>query len=369
MKKMLIAFLVTASVFFTLVFTLGTVGRNKGDELKVAMVTDFSDVNDGSFNQACYEGAKEWSRIHNVTFNYYKPAGISDAERIKSIRLAIDRGYKVILCPGFALGGPISVVAPEHPEVQFIGLDISIPLDFDNVTVYNYQEEIAGYLAGYAVVKEGYRKLGFLGGQEYESIIRYGYGYIQGADAAANELGKQIDIDYVYGGQFFGSPEIFNYIDQWYKKGTEIVFSCGGSIYTSVALAAKENGGKMVGVDDDQAPIVDRDYAPGICITSAMKMIKKTVKDKLEQYYKGIPLEGGTQVLGLKGDYVQLPESSWQAYDGTHLRLENFTYEDYKELVIYLVNHPDAVSDDIHYKPDEVPVSAYTKVISHGKIS
>ena len=163
---MLIAFLVTASVFFTLVFTLGTVGRSKGNELKVAMVTDFSDVNDGSFNQACYEGAKEWSRIHNVTFNYYKPAGISDAERIKSMRLAIDRGYKVILCPGFALGGPISVVAPEHPDVQFIGLDISIPLDFDNVTVYNYQEEIAGYLAGYAVVKEGYRQLGFLGGQE-----------------------------------------------------------------------------------------------------------------------------------------------------------------------------------------------------------
>lgn len=376
MKKMLIALLVTASVFFTLVFTLGTVGRNKGDEFKVAMVTDFSDVNDGSFNQACYEGAKEWSRRHNVTFNYYKPAATSNAERIKSMRLAIDRGYNVILCPGFALGEPISIVAPEHPNVQFIGLDISGLKKIDNVTVYNYQEEIAGYLAGYAVVKEGKRKLGFLGGQEYESITRYGYGYIQGADAAAEELGDHIKIDFVYGGQFFGSPEIHNYIDQWYKSGTEIVFSCGGSIYTSVALAAKENGGYMIGVDDDQAPIVDRDYAPGVCITSAMKMIKKTVIDKLELCYQGIPLEGDTVKLGLvSGDsveenYVQLPLSTWENYDDTHPRMKNFTYENYKDLVKYLFDNPDAVSPKIDYESAEfVPHSEYTTIIAHDPIN
>lgn len=375
MKKMLIALLVTASAFFTLVFTLGTVGRNKSDEFKVAMVTDFSDVNDGSFNQACYEGAKEWSRRHNVTFNYYKPASISPAERIKSMRLAIDRGYNVILCPGFALGEPISIVAPEHPNVQFIGLDISGLQKIDNVTVYNYQEEIAGYLAGYAAVKEGKRKLGFLGGQEYESITRYGYGYIQGADAAAEELEEHIKIDFVYGGQFFGSPEIHNYIDQWYKSGTEIVFSCGGSIYTSVALAAKENGGYMIGVDDDQAPIVDRDYKPGVCITSAMKMIKKTVIDKLELCYQGIPLEGDTVKLGLvSGDnveenYVQLPLSTWENYDDTHPRMKNFTYDDYKDLVKHLFDNPGTVSPEIGYEPIDVPHSEYTTIIAHDPIN
>lgn len=375
MKKMLLALLVTASVFFTLVFTLGTVGRNKCDEFKVAMVTDFSDVNDGSFNQACYEGAKEWSRKHNVTFNYYKPAATSDAERIKSMRLAIDRGYNVILCPGFALGKPISIVAPEHPNVQFIGLDISGLQKIDNVTVYNYQEEIAGYLAGYAVVKEGKRKLGFLGGQEYESITRYGYGYIQGADDAAKELGESIVIDFVYGNKFYGTPEIHNYIDQWYKKGTEIVFSCGGSIYTSVALAAKENGGYMIGVDDDQAPIVDRDYKPGVCITSAMKMIKKTVIDKLELCYQGIPLEGDTVKLGLvSGDnveenYVQLPLSTWENYDDTHPRMKNFTYDDYKDLVKYLFDNPDTVSPEIGYEPIDVPHSIYTTIIAHDPIN
>ena len=374
MKKMLIALLVTASVFLTLVFTIGLTGRSKGDEFKVAMITDFSDVNDGSFNQACYEGAKEWSRRHdNVVFNYYKPASISPAERIKSMRLAIDRGYKVILCPGFALGEPISVVAPEHPDVQFIGLDISSVALYDNVTIYNYHEEIAGYLAGYAVVKEGYNKLGFLGGQEYESIDRYLYGYIQGADKAAQELDEHIDIDYVYGNKFYGTPEIYNYIDQWYKNGTEIVFSCGGSIYTSVALAAKENDGKMIGVDSDQAPIVDRDYAPGVCITSAMKMINKTVMDKLEMCYNKIPLEGGMQNLGLidaenvENNYVQLPLSSWEkSSEEEGPRMKNFTFDDYKNLVKYLVANPEAVSPKMDPKTF---VSEYTTVTYHSPIS
>ena len=162
MKKILIALLATATVFFTLVFTLGTLSKRQNDVFQVAMVTDFSDVNDASFNQACYEGAKEWCRENNKKFNYYKPTSISLAERIKSIKLAIDRGYDVILCPGFALGEAIAEVAPNHPDVTFIGLDISeadFPNGFvlpDNVIVYNYHEEIAGYLAGYAAVKDGY---------------------------------------------------------------------------------------------------------------------------------------------------------------------------------------------------------------------
>ena len=314
MKKILIALLATATVFFTLVFTLGSISRNRKDAFQVAMVTDFSDVNDASFNQACYEGAKEWCHANNINdasfnqacyegakewchannikFNYYKPSSISLAERVKSIKLAIDRGYDVILCPGFALGAAIAEVAPKHPEVKFIGLDITqgdFPSDFtltDNISVYNYHEEIAGYLAGYGAVKEGFTKLSYLGGMASAPVIRFGYGYIQGIDAAAQELHTNVEVQHVYGGQFFGDSEIYKYVDNLYKvNNTEIVFACGGSIYTSVALAAKENNGYMIGVDSDQAPIIDRDYKEGICITSAMKGIKQTVIDKLDDYY------------------------------------------------------------------------------------
>ena len=370
MKKMLIALLATATVFFTLVFTLGTLSHKKGDEFQVAMVTDFSDVNDASFNQACYEGAKEWCNQTNIKFNYYKPAGLSLAERIKSMKLAIDRGYDVILCPGYALGEAIAEVAPKHPEVKFIGLDITkddFPSGFtltDNITVYNYHEEIAGYLAGYSAVKEGYRKLGYLGGMASAPVIRFGYGYVQGADAAAKELTESIEIQHVYGGQFFGDSEIYKYIDNWYKVNhTEIVFSCGGSIYTSVALAAKENNRYMIGVDSDQSPIIDRDYGEGICITSAMKGIKQTVIDKLEQLYHEQIWEGGINYLGLvsssepEHNYVQLPIDTW--------RMQNFTVDDYKHLLEEIMNGTKTVSDDITNYP---VVSDWTVVNYLGSI-
>ena len=370
MKKILIALLATATVFFSLVFTLGSLPDKKEDEFRVAMVTDFSDVNDASFNQSCYEGAKEWCHKNNFKFNYYKPSSISLAERVKSIKLAIDRGYDVILCPGFAMGEAIAEVAPKHPETKFIGLDITqddFPSGFeltDNITVYNYREDIAGYLAGYSVVKEGFTRLGYLGGMPSASVIRFGYGYVQGIDAAAQELKTSVDIQYVYGGQFFGDSEIHKYVDNMYKVDkTKIVFSCGGSIYTSVALAAKENNGYMIGVDSDQAPIIDRDYKEGLCITSAMKGIKQTVIAKLEDYYFNHIWEKGIRYLGLvsseepEKNYVQLPLEHW--------RMEKFTIDDYKTLLEEIMNGAKVVSPDIENPP---VVSEYTSVNYRGTI-
>ena len=372
MKKILVALLLTALVFFTSIFLVGSFANKRGNEFKVAMVTDFSDVNDASFNQACYEGAKEWSKKNDIVFNYYKPSDISLAERIKSMNLAIDRGYKVILCPGFALGEAIAEVAPKHPDVKFIGLDIS-PGDFptgfeltDNIAVYNYREDIAGYLAGYSVVKEGFRKLGYLGGIPAPAVIRFGYGYIQGIDAAAKELESNVVIDYVYGGQFFGDSEIFKYIDNWYKVNkTEIVFSCGGSIYTSVALAAKENNGYMIGVDSDQSPIIDKDYKEGMCITSAMKGIKQTVISKLEDLYVNSIFERGFTDLGLVSsenpelNYVQLPMDTW--------RMKNFSIEEYKSLVNDIMSGSKIVVPESDPKVFPL-VSKYTTVNDRGSI-
>ena len=370
MKKILIALLATATVFFTLVFTLGTLSKRQNDVFQVAMVTDFSDVNDASFNQACYEGAKEWCRENNKKFNYYKPTSISLAERIKSLKLAIDRGYDVILCPGFALGEAIAEVAPNHPDVTFIGLDISetdFPSGFvlpDNVIVYNYHEEIAGYLAGYAAVKDGYRKLGYLGGMEASAVIRFGYGYVQGIDAAAEELETYVELQYVYGGQFFGDSEIYKYIDNWYKGDkADIVFACGGSIYTSVALAAKENNGYMIGVDSDQAPIIDRDYKEGICITSAMKGIKQTVVDKLEALYRGLNHDKGINYLGLVSS--EHPEQNYVQLALEHWRMDNFTVDDYKVLLSEIMNGTKIVSSDVSQHPE---TSSYTTVNYQGSI-
>ena len=363
MKKILIALISTATVFFTVVFTLGFLTNKKKGDFQIAMVTDFSDVNDASFNQACFEAAKEWCSKYDIDFTFYKPSSYSAAERVKSIRLAIDRGYNMILCPGFALGEAIAKVAPDHPEVKFLCIDIAKD-DFKgyeldkNITVYNYYENLSGYLAGYAAVKDGYKNLSFVGGMEIPSVTRYGYGFIHGIDDAAQELKKDVEVQFVYSNQFFGDSEIYKYVDNLYKVNkTEVIFSCGGSIYTSIALASKENNGKMIGVDSDQAPIIDRDYEEGLCITSATKEIKKTVINKLEAYYTEGIWEENINFLGLEcyehpeQNYVQLPLEHW--------RFDNFTIEEYKTLVQEIIDGKRDIPYEVTSRPE---TSDYTTV-------
>ena len=234
-----------------------------------------------------------------------------------------------------------------------------------NVYCVVYQEEIAGYMAGYAAVKLGYEKLGFLGGMAVPAVVRYGQGFVQGCDAAAAEMNKDIDLNYVYGGQFFGNADITAVMDTWYKGGTEVVFAAGGSIYTSACEAAVKVGGKVIGVDTDQAPIIDGAYGDGITVTSAMKGLYPSTYNALED----IVLNGNWDKyvgqianLGIISDnpeenYVQIAPST-QFKDGA------FTEDDYKAMVAKLNAGEIKVDNNIA----EMPKTTNTKVNVQGQI-
>ncbi|MBR5881517.1 MAG: BMP family ABC transporter substrate-binding protein, partial [Clostridia bacterium] len=211
---------------------------------KVAMVTDYGDITDQSFNQTTYEAGKAWCEEMGVDFTYYKPTGDSTAERVAMIEMAVAEGYNVILLPGYAFGDAIAETADLYPEVYYIALDVGEG-DFggyvlpENVFSAVYQEELWGYMAGYAAVKLGYKHLAFLGGMAVPAVVRYGYGFVQGVDAAAVELGiaGEVVVDYVYGNQFFGDADITAYMDTLYAGGLEVTFACGGGIFTSAGEA------------------------------------------------------------------------------------------------------------------------------------
>ena len=200
------------------------------DDVSVAMITDYGDITDQSFNQTTYEACKAFADEKGLTFQYYKPASDSDEDRITSIEKAIDDGYTVIVMPGYAFGPAIQEVAPEYDDITFIALDVSegdigdlakdVPA---NLYCAVYQEELCGYMAGYAAVKLGYTKLGFLGGMAVPAVVRYGYGFVQGADAAAAELNlTDVEIKYAYGNQFYGDSDITAYMDTWYAAGLHL---------------------------------------------------------------------------------------------------------------------------------------------------
>ena len=350
------------------------------EEYKIAMVTDYGDITDQSFNQTTWEACVKFGEDNNYEVKYYKPTSNDTAGRVASVELAIAEGHNLIVLPGYAFGGTIAEVSANYPDVKFFALDVSkgdlleggVALKgesydynpdnwnltdyvyMDNVYSAIYQEELSGYMAGYAAVKLGYTKLGFLGGMAVPAVMRFGYGYVQGVDAAAKELGITVDMKYAYGNQFFGDADITAVMDTWYADGTEVVFACGGGIYTSAAEAAKKVGAKVIGVDTDQSAIIDGGYGEGMTVTSAMKGLAPTTIDTLTDVVingNWANYAGKINTLGLvSGDdaslnYVQLPVATTQFEDG------KFTEADYAALVKGMFDGSIKVSGDISAMP------------------
>lgn len=374
MKK-IVSFLLACSMVFTLTACGSSDSSSSdGEDVKVAMVTDYGDITDQSFNQTTYEAGKEYCETNGLEFNYYKPTDDTDAARTQMIEKAVEEGYNVILLPGYAFAGSIVEVAGDYPDVKFVALDVAEgdilsaalgdkydynPDNWDVKEYYNsdnvycaiYQEELPGYMAGYAAVKMGYTNLGFLGGMAVPAVIRYGYGFVQGADAAAKELNKQINIKFAYGNQFYGDADITAAMDTWYSKGTEVVFACGGGIYTSACDAASKVKGKVIGVDVDQYDLISEKYSDdSMCVTSAMKGLANTVTTVLDEIVKGnfSNYAGKIDNLGLVSEnadenYVSLaPKTLWS---------DSFTEDDYKALVSKMYNGEITVSNDTNTEP------------------
>ncbi|MBQ6508764.1 MAG: BMP family ABC transporter substrate-binding protein [Flexilinea sp.] len=372
MKKIL-------AIVLTVVMVLTVMAvASADDEMRVAMITDYGDITDQSFNQTTYEAAKAWCDENGVDFTYYKPAGDSTAERVAMVEKADDDGYNVIVMPGYAFGGTIAEVAAEYPDVKFVALDVAAGdlleaavalkgetydynpanwdmasyVDLSNVYCAVYQEELCGYMAGYAAVKLGYNHLGFLGGMAVPAVVRYGYGFVQGANAASAELGNtgDVTVEYVYGNQFYGDADITAYMDNWYSNlGVQCVFACGG-IYTSASEAAAKVNGKVIGVDVDQAALIDGNYGEGMTVTSAMKGLGATVNTLLSEIKAGNwdNYAGKIETLGLVGNdpeanYVQIAPST-QFADG-------FTQEDYAALVAKMFAGEITVENSIDAMP------------------
>ena len=312
----------------------------EADTYEVAFVTDVGQLKDKSFNEGTWNGVKTYAYENDLSYKYYQPANggeATDTDRYDAMKQAVDNGASVVVCVGFLQENAIRQAAAEFTDVHFIFIDGSaVKVDpdntaddaevFANTVGVLFREEQCGSLAGYAAVKEGYTQIGFAGGGggTNPACCRYGYGYLQGASAAAKELGVDVTVNYSwqYGDSFGASPELQSMIAGWYTTGTEVVFSCGGNMFASVSAAASANDGLVVGVDVDQSSASDT------VITSAMKSLADGVVIALEDHFNGSWDEvGGTTItLGATEDAVGLPTAteSW--------RFENFTVEEYNTL-------------------------------------
>ena len=378
MKRILALVLALCMVFALCACNNGDKDSKETDKpdkaaMKVAMITDYGDITDQSFNQTTYEACKAYCTEKSIDFNYFKPASDADADRVAMIEKAVADGYNVIVMPGFAFGPAVKQTVNTYPDVKFFTLDVSagdLGEDFkipSNLYCAIYQEELCGYMAGYAAVKLGYKQLGFLGGMAVPAVVRYGYGFVQGANAAAVEMkiADQVSVKYVYGNLFKADPAITAVMDTWYKGGTEVVFACGGGIYASAAeAAAKVEGAKVIGVDVDQSGIIDGKYGEGMTVTSAMKGLAPTVKTVLSAISadKWADFGGKMESLGLvsenpEDNYVQIPMESTQWSD-------DFTKDDYKTLVAAMYKGDIKVDNSTEAMPKtEIKVETFGNIL------
>lgn len=298
---------------------------------EIAMITDKGDIDDKSFNQGTWEGIQAYCDENGKTCQYYKPVEATSDAYIASIEQAVKDGAKVIVTPGFLFEVPIYTVQDKYPDVNFILID-GYPNDGaqptptyktgDNAVGIKFSEQQVGYLAGYAAVMDGHTKLGFLGGQAVPAVVNYGYGYVQGANDAAKELGVNVEMMYTHTDGFAATPEAQAMAAAWYQGGTEIIFGCGGSVGNSVFKAAEGANGLSIGVDIDQSGESET------VVTSAMKGLASAVSKVLDDYYAGNFPGGQDLILGaadnavsLSMDTARFEKFDQAAYDALYAKL------------------------------------------------
>jgi basic membrane protein A len=381
MRKSKLAFAIVA---FTSVLVLSGCGSEDDVTLKIALATDSGTINDHSFNESAWKAVNEFaieqggtdlgnlmSAIETgpVRTKYVGPnsanADYTTQDRIAEVETLIeDWAPDVIVLPGYLFQGPIKYFV-DHPETfgntTFLAIDCVAQDDdyndytyTDNVTSVIFREEQAGFLAGYAAVIDGYRKLGFVGGMAVPAVVRYGSGYVQGADYAATELGLgtgSITIPYYYAGVFGPTDAATALCKEWYNedKDAEIIFGCGGSVYQSILTAGSFYGGKpWIGVDVNQHAGIDASDTNS-CVTSAMKNITGVTEDLLNSWIdndKAWSEDVAAQVktMGVESDACGLPTPEETGDEGCW-GFENFTVEEYEEVYAKLKNGTIVVND------------------------
>jgi len=300
------------------------------DKVDVLLITDIGTINDGSFNESAWAGVLRYADGKDIKTKYYQPDGTGVDDYLEQIEKGVDNGAQVIVCPGYLFEEPIYEAQSKYTDTKFIILD-GAPHNKDysdetigeNVMAIEFAEEEAGFLVGYAAVRDGYTNLAFMGGIPEDTVIRYGYGFVQGADYAAIQMGTSVSIRYTYCNTFFEDESVEATASSWYDNGTEVIFACGGAMGKSVIRAAENHNGKVIGVDVDQSDESD------VVITSALKNLDKAVLQGLESYYDGTFTGGNVIKVGAANGGVGLE------IENSHFRL--FDFEQYQQIYTYLM--------------------------------
>lgn len=295
----------------------------------IALVTGASGTESG-VDAMLWQGVQTFASAYGYTATTQTAEGDSSADVETALRTAAESGAKLVICRGDAAATALYRIQENYPDVHYLLFDDE-PHN-DDYSAYKtanlvhcvlFQEEQAGYLAGYAAVIDGYTSLGFVGAREIPGIVRYGTGFLQGAEAAAEQQGETVNLKFWFADTYDENDAVTQRMADWYNGGVSLIFVSGGTLYKSAAQAAEQTGGKVVAGDTNVTALSDS------ILASAVKCYNAAVQRQLYEFFTAgswsTQNAGQTERVGITNAEVALEsDTSW--------RLDSFTLDDYRSL-------------------------------------
>lgn len=295
----------------------------------IALVTGASGTESG-VDAMLWQGVQTFASAYGYTATTQTAEGDSSADVETALRTAAESGAKLVICRGDAAATALYRIQESYPDVHYLLFDDE-PHN-DDYSAYKtanlvhcvlFQEEQAGYLAGYAAVIDGYTSLGFVGAREIPGIVRYGTGFLQGAEAAAEQQGETVNLKFWFADTYDENDAVTQRMADWYNGGVSLIFVSGGTLYKSAAQAAEQTGGKVMAGDTNVTELSDS------ILASAVKCYNAAVQRQLYEFFTAgswsTQNAGQTERVGITNAEVALEsDTAW--------RLDSFTLDDYRSL-------------------------------------
>lgn len=277
-------------------------------EVKIAVVCDASGQNDNGYNQSAVEGAKELADQYGIAYKVVEPTE-STGDTLAALA---EDGYNLIfsmeydfdaLVSGEAGADPIAV---QYPDTTFVVFNATPNVDAEGKTIHDnvisilYNVNESSYLAGAlatlvnenadVLFGDGYsftptsqaRAMGFIGGTNSDGITVFSYGFIEGVQHVAQELGVTYDYYAKYDAGFSDVAGGSTVAGTYYDNGANVVYAVAGSIGDGVAAKAKEEGKLAIHCDANKDG-----QQPGYILTSVIKNTRVVVKELTEALMNG----------------------------------------------------------------------------------
>lgn len=269
-------------------------GDTASSDVSIAVICSSAGQNDNGYNQSAVDGAKKAAEELGIEYKVVEPTnGVPQA-----LESLAEDGYDVIFNLEYDFEALISgtggakPIAEMYPNTTFVCVNDNPNQDengkviHENVISALFDVHQASYVAGalsvlvnentetlfgtddykFTAPDNGGRALGFIGGTNSNGITVFSYGFIEGMNHVAEELGVDYDYYAKYDAGFADSATGSTVAGTYYNQGANIIFSVAGSVGDGVAAKAKEEGKLMVHVDANKDA-----QQPGHILTSVLK--------------------------------------------------------------------------------------------------